>query len=74
MRATGVGQRHTLGHDRVDLSLTKQAKQHPEVFAEPLRVAGTSTHRKRWTMSAYGKHLAALAQPLDSVDEHTTPR
>ena len=74
MRTTGVGQRHSLGHNRMDLSLTKQLKQRPEVLTEPLRVAGTSTHRKRWTMSAHRKHLVAFTQLLDPVDEDPAPR
>ena len=37
---------------------------------EPIRVAGSSTHRKRSAKSARGKHLVAFAQLLDPVDEH----
>src|SRR4249919_1588053 len=36
--ATSLGERQALGHDRVDLVLTKQVEQHLEVFGEPILV------------------------------------
>ena len=61
MRAARISERKALGHDWVDLATTKQLEQRAEVLTEPLRVAGTSTHRKR---------LVALAQLLDPVGGH----
>ena len=59
VRTTSVGERQTLGHDRMDLALTQQLEQRPEVRPEPIRVAGTSTHGKRAATSAHGKNLMA---------------
>jgi hypothetical protein len=73
VRAAGVAQRHALGHDRVNRPIAEQLDQRPEVLTEPIRVAGSTTRKTRWVMTAYGKHLMALAKLLDPVDEDPAP-
>lgn len=39
MSATGIGQRQTLSHDRVDLAAAEHLEQDAEVLPEPVLVA-----------------------------------
>jgi hypothetical protein len=65
-----LGQRQTLGHDWMDLALTQQRDQRAEVLPKPIRVAGTSTNRRRSAKSTHGKHLVTFPELLDPEDEH----
>jgi hypothetical protein len=47
----------------------EQVDQGAEVLMEPVGTAGTATHQARRSTPGHGEQLAAVAEPLDPVDQ-----